>query len=361
MQKFFSFSKFRLTRIEIWFFITIFLIFPIITDFEYHVYEKTGLSPTLNMLLERLVYGVLGMIPYLVYYKLIIPFLFEKRYLIYTALVCLFLVFLNFSIHLDHWLVSKLMFLPYETVLSAAKWFSFKPVLFQFSIVFVFRELLMVTALAYFVRSSTQEQQMHTMRQRQLESELNYLKVQLQPHFFFNTLNNIYALALQKSDQTAPLIAKHAEMMRYILYYSKKETVSLSHEINFLRNYTEVETLRHGVKSEVSFNVQGIQESALIEPFLLLPFIENAFKHGIREETGMGFVRIVICLAENDFTMEVVNSKPEVRTNGNDDKGIGIQNAVGRLNLLYPKHQLVTNETDRAYEVSLNLTLAKHD
>jgi hypothetical protein len=360
MQQAWSRSGLKLTKTEIWFFVIIFVIFPMITDFEYHIYEKTGLGLTLNTALERLVYGILGMIPYLLYYKLIIPFLFDKKYLIYVALIAVFLVALNFSIHLDHWIVSKLFFLPKTTIASATRWFSFKPVLFQFSIIFVFRELLMITALAYFIRSSTQEKQMHTMRRQHLESELNYLKVQLQPHFFFNTLNNIYSLALQKSDQTAPLIARHAEMMRYILYYSKKTTVSLSQEIDFLKNYTEVEKLRHDGNADVIFETQGIKDSIIIEPFLLLPFIENAFKHGIREETGGGFVHILVCLTENDFTMEVVNSKPRIVAES-VEKGIGIQNAVGRLDLLYPEHQLITNETDHEYEVSLTLTLAKHD
>ncbi len=352
-----SFRGLTLTRTEIVFFVTIFLLFPIAVDFEYNIYEKTGSGPAVALVIERLVYGLLGMIPYLVYYKIIVPFLFQKRYLVYAVLVVLFMVFLHFSMRLDHWLVSKMTFLPSQTVLSATKWFGFRHVLFQFSIIFVFRELLMITALAYYVRSAAQEKQMQLLRQQQLETELNYLKIQLQPHFFFNTLNNIYALALEKSDQTAPLIAKHSEMMRYILYDAADQKVRLSQEIVFLRNYVDVESMRHAKSVDIRFDVQGVGDSVIIEPFLLLPFIENAFKHGLREETGAGFVHIIICLIEKELTMEVRNSKTAAGANVTGVKGIGLRNAADRLALLYPMHSLAVNETDSVYEIILTLTL----
>lgn len=352
-------SIWKISRIEIFFFLTIFLVFPIVTDFEVKFYEKTN-STTSDLLVERLAYGTLRMFPYLIYYKIIIPYLFKKRYLVFTLLVCIFLVFLTIYTKYEHWLISQLTFLPDKTVLSAQKWFQYSPKLFPFSIIFVFREMLMFTALAYFLRSSDQEMQMQAMRQKQLETELNYLKIQLQPHFFFNTLNNIYSLALQQSDQTAPLIAKHADMMRYILYHSKKQTVSMSREIAFLRNYVEVEGLRYPNMMDISFESQAVNESVTIEPLLLLPFIENAFKHGIRDETRNGFVHIIICLTENELILEVSNSKPTSLHSQTVIKGIGLKNAVNRLNLLYPQHQLVITESNETYEVNLILPLFNH-
>lgn len=360
MQQPMSLQRFILTKTEVCFFITIFLLFPIAVDFEYNAYEKTGSGFSSDLFIERVVYGILGMIPYLIYYKVIIPYLFEKRYLIYVILVMLFLVLLHLSMRVDHWLVSKMAFLPTQLVLSAAKWLSFQPVLFQFSIIFVFRELLMVTALAYYLRSAGQEKQMHLLRRQQLETELNYLKIQLQPHFFFNTLNNIYALALEKSDDTAPLIARHAEMMRYIIYHSANPTVKLSEEIAFLQNYVAVESLRYAMATDIRFDVQGITDSMRIEPFILLPFVENAFKHGIREETANGFVHIVVCVAENELTMEVSNSKPERDESPPKIAGIGLKNTVARLGILYPDHQLAIHDTSTNYEIILNLTLTNH-
>ncbi len=350
----------KLSRTEVFFFLVMFFVFPIVTDFEFNFYEKGGSTPSLELLTERLVYGIIGMIPYLIYYKIVIPYLFAKRYLLFTLLVLLFLVALTIYTKYEHWLVGRMTFLPAETVKSARKWYDYEPLLFRFSVIFVFRELLMLTALAYFIRSSSQEKQMQIMRRQQLETELEFLKIQLQPHFFFNTLNNIYSLALQRSEQTAPLIAKHAEMMRYILYYSKNQIVKLSQEIDFLKNYAEVETLRYPETTDIRFDVQGIDDAICIEPFLLLPFIENAFKHGIREETGAGFVHIIICVTCNELTMEVRNSKSAISQNGKPAKGIGLENALNRLNLLYPDHQLVVNESAKVHEVSLNLTLSSN-
>ena len=361
MKSGFNDDTFKLSRTEVFFFLVIFFVFPIVTDFEFNFYEKGGATPSFELLTERLVYGIIGMIPYLFYYKIVIPYLFAKRYLLFTLLLLLFLVALTIYTKYGHWLVSRMTFLPGDIVKSAGKWYSYEPLLFRFSVIFVFRELLMLTALAYFIRSSRQEKQMQIMRRQQLETELEYLKIQLQPHFFFNTLNNIYALALQRSEQTAPLIAKHAEMMRYILYYSKNQLVKLSQEIEFLKNYAEVEKLRYPETTDISFDVQGIGGTICIEPFLLLPFIENAFKHGIREETGAGFVHIIICLVSNELTMEVSNSKSAIPQNGKPARGIGLENAGNRLSLLYPDHQIIINESVEVYEVSLTLTLSSND
>jgi sensor histidine kinase YesM len=360
MKSGFNDGIFKLSRIEVFFFLVIFFVFPVVTDFEFNFYERGGSTPLLELLTERLVYGIIGAIPYLVYYKAVIPYLFAKRYLLFVLLVLLFLAALTVYTKYGHWLVSRMTFLPGAIVESAGKWYTYEPQLFRFSVIFVFRELLMLSALAYFIRSSTQEKQMQVMRRQQLETELEYLKIQLQPHFFFNTLNNIYALALQRSEQTAPLVAKHAEMMRYVLYYSKNQFVKLNQEVDFLKNYTEVERLRYPETTDIRFDEQGIGDIACIEPFLLLPFIENAFKHGIREETGAGFVYIIICFTLNELTMEVRNSKSAIPPDEKQAGGIGLENARSRLSLLYPDHQLIVNESAEAYEVSLNLILSSN-
>lgn len=352
-------TTWKLNRIEVLFFITIFLIFPILTDIEVYFYEPVS-SNFYTSLLERIMYGVLRMLPYLVYYKIIIPFLFESRYLIFTLLIAIFLLFLTIYTKYEHWFISKLTFLPNELAKSAEKWFNHRPKLFPFSVVFVFREMLMFTALAYFVRSSEQDLQIQDLRQKQLESELNYLKIQIQPHFFFNTLNNIYSLALQKSDQTAPLISKHADMMRYILYHSKKPRVIISQEIAFLRNYVEVESLRYSSDMDIRFDIQGINDKVAIEPFLLLPFVENAFKHGLTEETKNGFVHIIICQIEHELIVEVRNSKPFNYLSSDHNKGIGLKNVIDRLEILYPYHKLVVREGIESYEVNLTLPLVHH-
>ena len=185
-------------------------------------------------------------------------------------------------------------------------------------------------------------------------SELTYLKAQLQPHFFFNTLNNIYSLALIQSKDTAPLVAKLAEMMRYILYKSDEKLVSLKEEVAFLQNYVEVERIRYRSAIKINFETQGIDEESKISPLLLLPFIENAFKHGIEEEEKDGFVNIIICKTEDELTLEVSNSIAKTKENLG---GIGLVNVKKRLEILYPNSHLLAIENDGiVYNVNLTLT-----
>jgi LytS/YehU family sensor histidine kinase len=220
-----------------------------------------------------------------------------------------------------------------------------------------FLNLLSITGFAYFLNRWKEEKIMRELKEQHLQMELNFLKVQIQPHFFFNTLSNIYALTIQKSDKAAPLIAKHAETMRYVLYESLRTQVELKKEINFLKNYVDVESMHYSGKINITFEAQGVSESALIEPMLLLPFVENTFKHGIREETTKGYVHIIISLVEDDLFVEIKNSKPQ-NIHGEKINGIGLLNASKRLQMLYPdKHKIEIQESDYSYELRLSLIL----
>lgn len=344
-------------RTEISFFLVYFLLFPIVSSLEYNFNERGSATLFLADIPDRLVYGTLNMLPYWLYYHVLIrKVLFKNRLLAFAALIILFLVALNFYYVFNYWLIAHLPFLPHAMVASAARWFE-ADVLLHFSIVYIFRDLLVITALAYYLRAGRLAGQVEALRSRQLEVELNSLKVQLQPHFFFNTLNNIYSLALQRSEQTAPLIAGHTEIMRYVLYDAALPTVKLLKEVAFLKSFTDVEAIRFSEHISITFEMQGISDTPVIEPLLLLPFVENAFKHGVRDEIGQGYVHIVICCFENELVVEVKNSKPSAGA-VTDGTGLGLDNAIKRLAILYPgTHQIhVTDEADR-YEVQLNLKL----
>jgi LytS/YehU family sensor histidine kinase len=203
-----------------------------------------------------------------------------------------------------------------------------------------------------------QEREMNVLKEQQLKAELMYLRVQLEPHFFFNTLNNIYAHTLQRSEQAAPLVAKYAEMMRYILYESSNRKVALQKEVAFLANYTEVEKARFGSDINISFDTQGIQPAAEIEPLLLLPFVENAFKHGLREHTEGGYVKIVMCQAAGELLLQVANSKPPPGSDTRGDSGIGLDNVTKRLDILYPeKYSIDITDDETQYLVCVTLQL----
>ncbi|MBK5269906.1 MAG: histidine kinase [Bacteroidia bacterium] len=349
-------------RIELAFFITYFLIFPILSGVEYFIFEHVPPGRSIwRDTLYQLLYGITAIIPSWLCYKLIIQGLFfKKKYLQFVLMLIVYFVLLNlFKFSID-WAIAHMNFLPDELVSSATYWYK-NHVFYHIISVYDLRDLVVLIALGYIQHSAQQEKLISGLKQQQLESELNFLKVQIQPHFFFNTLNNIYALTIRKSEKAAPLIAKHADIMRHILYESSKEKIKLWQEIDFLKNYTEVESMHYSDKMNISFETQGIHEKATIEPMLLLPFIENAFKHGIREETGEGYVHIIISLVENDLSVEVKNSNPQT-INKNKEKGIGLQNASKRLEMLYPgKHTIEVEETDHDYELRLNLILNLHD
>ncbi|WP_425291103.1 sensor histidine kinase [Spirosoma linguale] len=352
----------KASALEICFFSMVFIAFPILTSYEYVLYERTSSYPSLIDLLERLIYGVLKTIPYWLYYRLILPILFEKRYGSFVGWCGLFLLLLdNYTHYVVYGLVKNLWFLPELLLISARRYYS-SSVILHFSIVYILRELIMVSALGYYRQSVAQRQRLHELIQRQLQVELDSLKTQLQPHFFFNTLNNIYSLALQQSTKTAPLIARHADIMRYILYGAKHRQVPLTEEVKFLTDYIAVESVRFSDQATIQFDTQNIHDRVCIEPLLLLPFIENTFKHGLRQDIHGGFVQIILVLIETELLLETRNSKIHAGHSANADSGIGLRNSVKQLSLLYPHHHTLSVENgEHSYTLRLQINLRSHD
>jgi two-component system LytT family sensor kinase len=195
-----------------------------------------------------------------------------------------------------------------------------------------------------------------------LFTELNLLKSQINPHFFFNTLNNIYSLAIQKSEKTPEAIVKLSELMRYIIYDTDKDKVPLVKEIDYIRNYIELEKLRLRDNADIRFVVDGNPAEKLIEPLLLLPFIENAFKHGIGYHQA---ITVSIRISIQDSRLNLLVENPVwIRPDNPEEKkqGIGRYNAERRLQLLYKKnYTLETTVTDALFRVDLTLNLNRDE
>jgi two-component system, LytTR family, sensor kinase len=202
------------------------------------------------------------------------------------------------------------------------------------------------------------EKQKKEMENEKLNSELAFLKSQVNPHFLFNILNNICSLARKKSDETENAIIKLSQIMRYMLYESKDEKVSLEKEIEYLKNYIELQRLRISEKVVILFNITGNTENNLIEPMLLIPFVENAFKHGI---SYVDDSRIEICLTVKGKTIHFTVDNLIVKKREDDvsiESGIGLKNVIRRLVLLYPgKHEISIQEDNNKYLVDLNISL----
>lgn len=202
------------------------------------------------------------------------------------------------------------------------------------------------------------ERQKKEMEAEKLSAELAFLKSQVNPHFLFNTLNNICSLARKKSDNTENAIIKLSQIMRYMLQDSKDESVCLDQEAEYLRNYIDLQRMRISDKVKVTFSVEGHPEQISIAPLLLIPFVENAFKHGI-SYLDEAEISITLMAFPEELHFKVINRIAKlVKELPDPGSGIGLKNVKRRLELLYPgKHQLIISESDNQYEIGLVINL----
>ncbi len=193
------------------------------------------------------------------------------------------------------------------------------------------------------------------LENEKLTAELAFLKSQINPHFLFNSLNNIYSLAYQKSAKTPEAILKLSEIMRYMLYESNDNMVSLAKEIRYLENYIELQKLRFKDESFVHLDISGDPENQTIMPLVLISFVENAFKHGVATDEKSP-IRITIKIESGKLFFRVINRKSDF--NKDETGGIGLLNVHRRLDLIYKdKYKLTIDNSTDYYSCVLNLEL----
>ena len=190
-----------------------------------------------------------------------------------------------------------------------------------------------------------------------LSTELSFLKSQVNPHFFFNTLNNIYSLAVVGSDKTAPAIMKLSAIMRYILTDTQSDTVPLENEVNFVNNFIDLQRVRLTDKVTVLFTTEGNIATQQIAPLLFIPFVENAFKYGVSTKEN-STINIHIKATDNLVSLSTSNTIVKADNGILDTTGIGINNVKRRLDLLYPdKHTLLITNDNTTFFVTLDITI----
>ena len=190
-------------------------------------------------------------------------------------------------------------------------------------------------------------------------SELNFLKAQLNPHFFFNSLNTIFSLAIQKSDKTSVAVLNLSDLMRYMLYETDKEKVLLQEEILYIENYIELQKLRLTSNNKITFTVEGNPAGILIPPLLFICFVENSFKHGINPATDNEII-VKFTILHNELRMFVVNDINK-QAKVDESSGLGIDNTVKRIELYYPgKNTLNTYIENDKFYVELTLKLSEN-
>ncbi len=203
------------------------------------------------------------------------------------------------------------------------------------------------------------QQEKQILQTQTIQSELRFLKSQINPHFLFNTLNNLYALTLKKSDKAPEIVLKLSEIMRYMLYDCNERQVPLEREVQYIHNYLALERLRQPKGADIQFVTEGHISDQMIAPLIFVPFLENSFKHGLNHHTrGGGYVRLRLKAEGKQLEFFIENSKPEPPPPPSASGGIGLTNVRQRLDLLYPgKYTLDIQDDPDRYAVTLRMTL----
>ena len=277
-------------------------------------------------------------------YILIPKFIFRKRYGAYIALQLLIISILFFS----NWIFFQLLLDKHSFSLRGFLIFNTFPYLF-----------ILTASTAYQMLRYNLQTQKHAKEKEteNLKTELSFLRSQISPHFMFNVLNNMVSLARKKSDLLEPSLIKLSSLMRYMLYETDERKVSLEKEVEYLQSYIDLQQQRFGKNMQVQVCFQPVDNAYTIEPMLLIPFVENAFKHG----TGVADAAIHIKLSVTNGILQLMvrNKHLDAANDAKDDtSGIGLTNVKRRLNLLYPNHHtLLINQQDGWFTISLQLNL----
>ncbi len=284
-------------------------------------------------------------------YYLVPKFIFKKKYASYVILLCATLgVHYLLRSGLNLLLVTEDIWPEVEGRLA--------PFGFNHIVAVVIGELYVVgltSAIKFTVDFLTVQNKNRKLTELQYTTELKYLKAQIQPHFFFNTLNSLYSLSIKKSDLAPNLVLKLSDFMRYVIYDAKKKKLPLVQEIEHIDNYIELEKMRHSNRVVSQVDITGNIDGVKVVPMLFLPFIENAFKHGLKDNDEMR-LSIAFERARNELTFSSKNNYYQPKDQKTQSNGIGIQNVKRRLQLLYPNsYSLNIAKENNEYTVQLKI------
>lgn len=303
-----------------------------------------------RLLVIFVLYGFINISLFYINYLFFIPrFLNRKRYNMYAAGVLLTIVLYGFGKYGVGLLFKAdvLMHMKGEVIGFASYFLS---TVFT-SLLFIFLSIVLKFSVDWFLNERIQRD----LENQRLSAELAFLKSQINPHFLFNSLNSIYSLAYQHSENTPGAILKLSEIMRYMLYECNDNKVDLAKELQYLHNFIDLQKIRFGNKAYIDFKVEGQVGDQRIVPLLLIAFIENAFKHGVAND-ALSPIRLQIELDDKQLHFYIQNRK---HTNNRDSSGgIGLNNVRRRLDLLYPgKYKLDIRDEIDTYTCELSLVL----
>ncbi len=206
------------------------------------------------------------------------------------------------------------------------------------------------------------QQETQVIIREKINAELQLLKSQVHPHFLFNTLNNIYSFILNGYDKAPGMIKKLSSLLNYILQECNQRLVPLEKELSMIQDYIALEQIRYGDRLNLSTHIQGSSKDRMVSPLLLIPFVENSFKHGTSRTLVHPWVKLDIYVEKDILEFRISNNKPEQQGNSIGKKGIGLNNVKKRLELLYPTtHTLNIIENEMSFDVVLKVKLNSID
>ncbi len=288
------------------------------------------------------VLGFMALATYVNLYLLIPRYLFLKKYWHYSSFVSLLVI------------ATALLIAFWMSEFDQIDWLS-RFIVMVINVVF----FLMITSGGRFLIEYLKKMmKLKEIENKQLKVELNLLKAQVNPHFLFNTLNNLYGLITQNQNQQASDVTlKLADLMRYLLESSKSDVVSLNKEIQFLEDYLSLEKIRLSQKTDIKFTVSGFNKELFVAPMLFIPLVENAFKHGLNTISADSYAHFSLSVQGNELFFEAINSVGKSLEN-TEKSGTGLENLKKRLQLIYPqKHQLDIEQTNNKFKIILHIQL----
>ena len=294
-----------------------------------------------NVVTNTMVCLIAAIPVYINIYLLMPRFLYRKKYVLHFLITVLIIIPPGISIA---YLLHEFIGIPFYGILPGK--------------VQMCAEVFLLTGLATTAKAVQQwqikQRKLQEVEKYSLEQELQLLRNQINPHFMFNTLNNIYVMIKHEPSKARDSILRFSELLSHQLYYSNKPAIPLEQEMLYLKNYIELEKIRQGNAVKLNINIPE-KSNLLIAPMLLLPIVENAFKHGFA--AGLACYQIDICLEENENEVKFSCINDHVKGKTGRKGGIGLKNVQKRLELLYPKHHVfLKQENDSRFEIMIEIS-----
>jgi hypothetical protein len=345
-------DKFKKSRVYFVYWLTYILFFTFIQGGPQHQYLTAFLTELISLPLKVVFVAIVLQV-------LMKRLLFERKSFLFVLSYLPLLLFFALLQRLADNYINLKYFLHWEIQpLLEPGPYVYNILKFQFVAAIPFSSML----FSYWAKEKNKS---YMVEGQKMQAELNFLRNQFHPHFIFNVLNSLYSKILNKSEDSADIVLKISSLIRFTLYDINTPSITVDKEISYLKDYIALQRIRFDKQLELSISITGEYENKFIEPFLIIPFVENSFKYCIDEDSGRGWITIYISIIDDWLTLKIENSITTGTTPEEEDlsshlnnHGIGLNNVQRRLQLSYPdNHTLKILKSEESFFVSLKIQL----